>query len=203
MRCLRSFVTPERGRTIALRSPKLEATARTHMALYRIGPYEPVIPASAYVAPEAVIIGRVTLGENASVWPGAVLRGDDEPIVVGAGTNIQDGSILHTDPGCPLIVGNHVTVGHQAMLHGCTIGDGSLIGIQVVTYNKAVLGLDCLVGLGSIITEGKVFPDRSLIVGVPGKRIRGCSDADVAFMHANTQTYIDRRERYRSLRRID
>src|SRR5690349_4669238 len=146
MRCLRSFVAPERGRTIALRSPKLEATARTHMALYRTGPYEPVIPASAYVAPEAVIIGRVTLGENASASPGAVLRGDDEPIVVGAGTNIQDVSILHTDPGCPLIVGNHVTVGHQAMLHGCTIGDGSLIGIQVVIYNKAVLGLDCLVG---------------------------------------------------------
>ena len=173
------------------------------MALYRLGTYEPVIPASAYVAPEAVIIGRVTLGENASVWPGAVLRGDDEPIYVGVGTNIQDGSILHTDPGCPLVVGNNVTVGHQAMLHGCTIGDGSLIGIQVVIYNKAVLGLDCLVGLGSIVTEGKVFPDRSLIVGVPGKRIREVTDADVAFMHANTKTYVDRRERYRALRRID
>jgi carbonic anhydrase/acetyltransferase-like protein (isoleucine patch superfamily) len=172
------------------------------MALYRLGTCEPVIPASAYVAPEAVIIGRVTLGENASVWPGAVLRGDDEPIQIGAGTNIQDGSILHTDPGCPLVIGSNVTVGHQAMLHGCTIGEGSLIGIQVVVYNKAVLGRDCLVGLGSIITEGKVFGDRSLIVGVPGKRLRECTDADVAFMHANTKTYVDRRERYRELTRI-
>lgn len=172
------------------------------MAIYRLGSYEPVIPASAYVAPEAVIIGRVTLGENASVWPFAVLRGDDEPIVVGAGSNIQDGSVLHTDPGCPLVVGDNVTIGHQSMLHGCTIGEGSLVGIQVVIYNRAVLGRDCLVGLGSIITEGKVFEDRSLIVGVPGKRKRECTDDDVAFMHANTRTYVERRERYRALARI-
>ena len=172
------------------------------MPIYRLGAHEPVIPASAFVAPDAVLIGRVTLGENASVWPGAVIRGDDEPIDIGAGTNIQDGAVLHTDPGCPLVVGSNVTIGHQAMLHGCTIGEGSLIGIQVVVYNKAVIGRDCLIGLGSIVTEGKVFAARSLIVGVPGKRIRELTDADVAFMYANTKAYVDRRERYRALVRI-
>ena len=172
------------------------------MAIYRLGSYEPVIPASAYVAPEAVIIGRVTLGENASVWPGAVIRADDEPIHIGTGSNVQDNAVLHVDPGCPLVVGDHVTVGHLAMLHGCTIGAGSLIGIQVVVYNKATIGRDCLIGLGAVITEGKAFPDRSLIVGMPAKRLRELTDADVAYMHANTQVYVDRRERYRSLIRV-
>jgi carbonic anhydrase/acetyltransferase-like protein (isoleucine patch superfamily) len=172
------------------------------MAIYRLDGHEPVIPASAFVAPEATIIGRVTLGENASVWPGAVVRGDDEPIHIGAGTNVQDGAVLHVDPGCPLMVGDNVTIGHQAMLHGCTIGAGSLIGIQVVVYNRVVIGRDCLVGLGSVITEGKLFEDRSLIVGVPGKRIRAVTDADVAFMHANTHAYVARRDRYRNLARI-
>ena len=172
------------------------------MPIYRIGPYEPVIPASAYVAPEAVLIGRVTLGENASVWPGAVIRADDEPIHIGLGSNVQDGAVLHVDPGCPLVVGDNVTVGHQAMLHGCTIGAGSLIGIQVVVYNKVMIGRDCLIGLGAVITEGKTFADRSLIVGMPAKRIREVTDADVAYMHANTKVYVDRRERYRTLTRV-
>ncbi len=173
------------------------------MARYRIGKDEPVIPASAYVANEATIIGRVTLGELASVWPGAVIRGDDEPIQVGDRTNVQDGAVLHTDPGCPLIVGDSVTVGHQAVLHGCTIGDGSLIGIQAVVYNRAVIGKDCLVGAGSLVTEGKVFPDRSLIVGVPAKRVRELTDEAVAAMHANTQTYVQRLAKYKTLARLD
>jgi carbonic anhydrase/acetyltransferase-like protein (isoleucine patch superfamily) len=136
------------------------------------------------------------------VWPGAVIRADDEPIHIGIGSNVQDGAVLHVDPGCPLVVGDNVTIGHQAMLHGCTIGAGSLIGIQVVVYNKAVIGRDCLIGLGTVITEGKTFPDRSLIVGVPGKRLRELTDADVAFMYANTKAYVDRRERYSTLTRV-
>jgi carbonic anhydrase/acetyltransferase-like protein (isoleucine patch superfamily) len=173
------------------------------MAIYRIDDYEPVIPASAFVAAEATIIGNVTLAENTSVWPGAVIRGDNEPIYIGAGTNIQDGAVLHSDPGCPLTIGDNVTVGHQAMLHGCEIGNGSLIGIQAIIYNKAVLGNDCIVGLATVITEGKVFPARSLIVGTPGKRVREITDADIEVMYRNTKVYVDRRERYRKgLRRI-
>ncbi len=173
------------------------------MTLYRIGNDEPIVPASAYVANEATLIGRVKLGEFASVWPGAVIRGDDEPIHVGSRTNVQDGAVLHTDPGCPLNVGDNVTVGHQAVLHGCTIGDGSLIGIQAVVYNRAIIGRDCLIGAGSLVTEGRVFPDRSLIVGVPAKRVRELTDEDVAAMHANTQTYVQRVEKYRTLARLD
>lgn len=172
------------------------------MPIYRLGDHQPVIPASAFVAPDAIVIGRVTLGENASVWPGAVVRGDEEPIDIGAGSNVQDGAVLHTDPGCPLVVGPNVTVGHQVMLHGCTIGAGSLIGIQVVVYNKAVIGRDCLIAMGAIVLEGKSFPDRSLIRGVPGLKVRDVTDDEVAFMYANTKTYVDRRERYRTLTRI-
>ena len=172
------------------------------MGIYALEGHAPVIHPSAYISPEATIIGRVTIAENASVWPGAVIRADDDTIHIGVGTNVQDGAVLHVDPGLPLVVGDHVTVGHQAMLHGCTIGGGTLIGIQVVVYNKAVIGRDCLIGLGAVITEGKTFPDRSLIVGVPGKRIRELADADVAYLHANTQAYVDRRARYRGLTRV-
>ena len=168
------------------------------MALYRLGKDAPNIPASAYVANEATVIGKVTLGERSSVWPGAVLRGDDEAIHIGHGSNVQDGAVLHTDPGLPLTIGDNVTVGHQAMLHGCTIGDGSLIGIQALVYNKAVIGKDCLLGAGSIVTEGKVFPDRSLILGVPAKFVRELTDEDIARMHANTDAYAQRRETYKT-----
>lgn len=173
------------------------------MALYRIGDDEPDIAASAYVANEATIIGRVKLGEFASVWPGAVIRGDNEPIHVGNRTNVQDGAVLHTDPGCPLFIGDDVTVGHQAVLHGCTIGEGSLIGIQAVVYNRAIIGKDCLIGAGALITEGKVFPDRSLIVGAPAKLVRELTDDDVASLHANTNTYVQRIEKYKTLTRLD
>ena len=209
------------------------------MALYRIGNDEPMVSASAYVAREATVIGKVKLGAFASVWPGAVIRGDNEPIHVGERTNVQDGAVLHTDPGCPLFVGDNVTVGHQAVLHGCTIGAGSLIGIQAivynravigkdcligagalvtegkvfpdrsligiqaVVYNRAVIGKDCLIGAGALVTEGKVFPDRSLIVGVPAKLVRALTDDDIAAMHANTDTYVQRMEKYKTLRRLD
>lgn len=168
------------------------------MTRYRLGDKTPQIDASAYVAVEATVIGDVHLAPDTSVWPGAVLRGDNEPIVVGEGSNLQEGAVLHTDPGCPLTLGKHVTVGHQAMLHGCTVGDGSLIGIQAVVLNKAVIGRECLVGAGAIVTEGKVFPDRSLILGAPAKVVRTLSDEDVANLRRNAQTYVERRALFKA-----
>jgi carbonic anhydrase/acetyltransferase-like protein (isoleucine patch superfamily) len=162
------------------------------MALYQIGDLAPTIHSDAYVAVEATIIGNVTLKARASAWPGVVIRGDNEPIVVGEDTNIQEGSVLHTDPGAPLTLGDKVSVGHQAMLHGCTVGEGSLIGIQAVVLNRAV------------IAEGKVFPDRSLILGAPAKVVRELTDADVANLYRNAETYAKRQAMYKTdLKRID
>jgi carbonic anhydrase/acetyltransferase-like protein (isoleucine patch superfamily) len=168
------------------------------MAIFQLGPHAPYVPASAYVAEGATIIGRVRLGERVSVWPGAVLRADDDTIEIGDNTNIQDGAILHVDPGIPLRIGRDVTVGHRAMLHGCTIGDGALIGIGVVVYNKAVIGRQCIVGIGAVVTEGKVFADRSLIVGVPARVKRVLDDADIAALKHNIDAYLARGERYRA-----
>jgi carbonic anhydrase/acetyltransferase-like protein (isoleucine patch superfamily) len=168
------------------------------MAIYRLGEDSPRIPQSAYVAPEATVIGKVTLGERASVWPGAVIRGDDDTITVGANTNIQDCAVLHVDPGCPMAIGADVTVGHQATLHGCTIGDGTLIGLQAIVYNRAVIGRDCLIAAGAVITEGKVFPDRSLIIGAPAKVHRQVTDADLAAMRVNVDAYVQRGAAYKT-----
>jgi carbonic anhydrase/acetyltransferase-like protein (isoleucine patch superfamily) len=168
------------------------------MAIYRLGEDSPHIPPSAYVAPEATVIGRVTLGERASVWPGAVIRGDDDTITVGDNSNIQDGAVLHVDPGCPMTIGASVTVGHQATLHGCTIGEGTLIGLQAIVYNRAVIGRDCLVAAGAVITEGKVFPDRSLIVGAPARVHRAVTDADLASMRVNVDAYVQRGEAFKT-----
>ena len=174
------------------------------MATYRLGDDGPVIPHSAYVAAEATVIGKVTLGEHVSVWPGAVLRGDNEPIAIGNGSNVQDNAVLHADPGFPLKVGDNVTIGHQAMLHGCAIGDGTLIGIQAVVMNGAVIGKDCLVGAGALVPEGKVYPDRKLIVGAPAKVVRELSDEDIAKMHRAAPGYVRRQETYKAkLKRID
>jgi carbonic anhydrase/acetyltransferase-like protein (isoleucine patch superfamily) len=169
------------------------------MPLYRLGDDVPQVPASAFVAPNATLIGKVTLGENASVWFGAVLRGDNEPIVIGAASNVQEGAVLHNDPGFPLTVGSHVTIGHQAVVHGCTIGDGSLIGIGAVVMNGARIGRQCLVGAGAVVTEGKVFPDRSLILGAPAKVVRELSDEDIARLLADSAAdYSRRRARYKA-----
>jgi carbonic anhydrase/acetyltransferase-like protein (isoleucine patch superfamily) len=148
------------------------------MSVYRLGEHSPVVAASAYVAPNATVLGKVILAENSSVWFGATLRGDSEPISIGVGSNIQDSSVLHTDPGFPLSIGANVSVGHQAMLHGCTVGEGSLIGIQSVVLNGAVIGKGCLVGAGAVITERKVFADGCLIIGAPAKVVRELSAED-------------------------
>ena len=159
------------------------------MAKYSIGKRTPVVAVSAFVAHEAAIVGEVTVGERASVWFGAVLRGDNEPVKLGDGSNVQEGAVLHADPGFPLSIGSNVSVGHQAMLHGCTIGDGSLIGIQAVVLNGAVIGPESLVGACALVTERKVFPSRSLIVGAPAKVLRELTDVEVANLRANAADY--------------
>jgi carbonic anhydrase/acetyltransferase-like protein (isoleucine patch superfamily) len=149
-----------------------------------------------FVAPDATIIGRVVLEHEASVWFKVVIRGDNDPIVIGAGSNIQDGSVLHTDDGVLLTVGPAVTVGHQAMLHGCTIGEGSLIGIKAVVLNHAIVGRECLIGACALIPEGKVIPDRSLVMGTPGKVIRTLTDEEVAEIRAISDGYVANARRY-------
>ncbi|SAL62638.1 hexapeptide repeat-containing transferase [Caballeronia terrestris] len=168
------------------------------MAIYKLGDEAPTIHESVFLADTATIIGRVTLEENSSVWFGAALRGDNEPIMVGRGSNVQEGAILHADPGFPLTIEANVTVGHQAMLHGCTVKEGSLIGIQAVVLNGAVIGRNCLVGAGAVVTEGKVFPDNTLILGSPAKAIREITEADIARMQSATASYADRREYYKA-----
>ena len=174
------------------------------MAIYQLGDDRPRIAVGAWVADSAQVIGRVSLAEGASVWYGAVLRGDNEWITLGARSNVQDGTVMHTDMGFPLTLGTDVTVGHQVMMHGCTVGDGSLIGIQAVVLNGARIGRYCLVGAGSVVTEGKEFPDHSLIVGSPAKVIREITPEQVARMASASAFYVENAQRHRSnLRRID
>ncbi len=168
------------------------------MALYKLGDASPTIAASAYVAPSASIIGKVVLADHSTVWFGATLRGDNETISIGAGSNVQDGAVLHTDPGLPLTVGAHVSVGHQAMLHGCTIGEGSLIGIQAVVLNAAVIGRGCLVGAGAVITERKVFADGTLILGAPAKVVRELTAEERENLLKVAASYAARGAYYRS-----
>jgi carbonic anhydrase/acetyltransferase-like protein (isoleucine patch superfamily) len=168
------------------------------MPLYRLGEHAPQAAASVYIAPTAAVIGKVVLGEQVGVWFGAAIRGDNETITVGDGSNIQDGAVLHTDIGFALTIGAGVTVGHQAMLHGCTVGDGALIGIQAVVLNGAVIGRNCLVGAGAVVTERKVFPDRSLILGAPAKFIRELTDEEIARQAANAADYARRCAVYRA-----
>jgi carbonic anhydrase/acetyltransferase-like protein (isoleucine patch superfamily) len=174
------------------------------MAIYSIGGHRPNIAPDAFVVDNATVIGRVTLGPGASVWFNAVLRGDGDDIVIGAGSNVQDGAVLHVDPGFPLKIGQRVSIGHQAMLHGCTIGDGSLIAIKAVVLNGAVIGEQCLVGAGAIVTEGKTFPPRSLLLGAPAKVARELTDKDLAMLEGAAASYARRAAIYRnSLQRLD
>jgi carbonic anhydrase/acetyltransferase-like protein (isoleucine patch superfamily) len=157
-----------------------------------------------WIALTASVIGRVRLKPNASVWFGAVLRGDNEWIEIGENSNVQDGCVLHTDMGSPLTVGRNCTIGHQAVLHGCTVGDNSLVGIGAVILNNARIGRNCLIGAQALIPEGKIIPDNSLVMGAPGKVVRELTDAEIARLRAGAESYVERAAAFRTeLRRID
>ena len=167
------------------------------MAIYTLGEKTPQFGDNVWIAPNASIIGDVRLGAHASIWWNATLRGDNDPIHIGNNTNIQDGSVLHTDEGVPMYIGDNVTVGHLVMLHGCTIGDGSLIGIGSILLNKAVIGKNSLVGANTLIPEGKVVPEGVLIVGSPGKVVRELSDEEIARLPGSAERYVQNWQRYR------
>ena len=173
------------------------------MAVYELDGVAPKIAASAWVADSAQVMGNVELAQDASVWFGAVIRGDTETIRIGMRSNIQDGSVLHADVGKPVTVGDDVTVGHMVMLHGCTIGDGSLIGIGAVVLNGAKIGKGCLVGARSLVTEGKEFPDGSMIMGSPAKVVRALDEAQMKGLRNVAVHYVDNAARFKAgLRKI-
>jgi carbonic anhydrase/acetyltransferase-like protein (isoleucine patch superfamily) len=166
------------------------------MAIYELDGKAPKLAEGAWVADSATVIGAVELAENASVWFGVVIRGDSDTIHIGRNSNIQDLSVLHTDAGIPLTIGDNVSVAHQVMLHGCTIGDGSLIGIQSVILNGAKIGRNCIVGAGSVVTEGKEFPDNSLIIGSPAKVVRTLDDAAAGKLAQIVGHYVENARRF-------
>lgn len=166
------------------------------MALYEIGGVAPQLAEGAWAAPSADLIGDVRLGRRASIWFGAVVRADNTPIIFGEDSNFQDGAIGHSDPGAPLTIGARVTVGHQAILHGCTIEDEALVGMGARILNGAVIGAQCIVGAGALVTEGKVFEPRSLIVGSPARAIRTLSDEQVAMLRVSAAHYVEKAARY-------
>ena len=168
------------------------------MALYQLEDRSPQLAEGAWVADSAQVMGNVVLEPDASVWFGAVLRGDNEELRVGPGSNIQDGSVVHSDLGYPVKIGAGVTVGHQVMLHGCTVGDNSLIGIQAVVLNGAKIGRNCLVGAGALVTEGKEFPDGSLIVGAPAKAVRQLTDEQIEGLRRSAQHYVANARRFKN-----
>lgn len=165
--------------------------------LYAFDGKAPVCAPNSWVADSATVIGDVVLEDQASIWFGAVLRGDNERIHIGRGSNVQDGSILHVDPGFPLTLGVEVSIGHLVMLHGCTVGDGTLIGIGAVVLNGAKIGEGCLIGANALITEGKEIPPRSVVMGSPGKVVREVGDADLERIRRPAQSYIERMRLYR------
>ena len=176
------------------------------MPIYALDEHVPTLPAAGrfWVAPDAHVIGRVTLGEDANIWFGAVVRGDNEPIVIGARTNLQEGVTMHVDPGFPITIGPDCTIGHGAILHGCTIGEGCLVGMGATLLNGVKLGRNCLVGANALLTEGKEYPDRSLIVGAPAKAIRTLDEATAERIGKEAMNYVNRWKRYaKGLRRID
>jgi carbonic anhydrase/acetyltransferase-like protein (isoleucine patch superfamily) len=168
------------------------------MTEYALHGSSPRLPENGqyWIAPNASVIGDVVLKSNASIWFGAVLRGDNETMTIGENSNVQDNSVLHTDPGIPLTVGANVTIGHMVMIHGATIGDGSLIGIGAVLLNRCVIGKDCIVGAGALVTEGKQFPDGSLILGSPARVARPITDQERQMLAGAAQHYVDNWKRY-------
>jgi carbonic anhydrase/acetyltransferase-like protein (isoleucine patch superfamily) len=166
------------------------------MPLYSLGETIPQLGAGAWAAPSADLIGDVRLGERASVWFGAVIRADNTPITVGDESNIQDGAVCHSDEGSPLIIGARVTVGHQAILHGCTIADDCLIGLGARILNGAIIEAECIIGAGALVTEGKTFPAGSLIVGSPARVVRQVTDAERQLLRASAAHYAEKAARY-------
>ena len=168
------------------------------MSVYSLGDSRPQLPPQGeyWIAPNATVLGNVILHPGASIWFNTVLRGDNDPIVIGRDSNIQDGGILHTDVGSPLTIGEGVTVGHKAMLHGCTIGDNSLVGIGAVILNGARIGKNCLIGANALITEGKVIPDNSLVVGQPGKVVKSLEPGQIAALEMGAQHYVQNWKRF-------
>ena len=167
------------------------------MTLYALGDAVPEIDGEAWIAPGAQVMGRVRVLAGASVWFGAMLRGDNEWIEVGEGTNIQENCVLHTDMGFPLTLGAGVTVGHKAMLHGCTVGENSLIGMGATVLNGARIGRNCLIGAGALVTEGKVIPDNSLVMGAPGKVVRELDARAEQMLRASAESYRQNAARFR------
>ncbi len=165
--------------------------------MYKLGDKQPKLSSNYYVAPGAAVIGDVRFGEDVSIWFNAVVRGDNDFIELGDGTNIQDGSVLHVDKGYPISLGKRVTIGHKVMLHGCTIGDGTLIGMNAVVLNGAVVGSHCLIGANALVTEGMSVPDGSLVLGSPGKVVKQLDDKALDLIEAGAQHYIDKIEMYR------
>lgn len=168
------------------------------MAVYEVDGKTPQVDSTAWIADSAQVMGHVTLGPDASVWFGCVLRGDTESMTIGEGSNIQDLTVMHADHGLPLTIGKHVTVGHKVMLHGCTIGDESLIGIGAIVLNAARIGKHCLVGAGSLVTEGKEFPDGSMIMGTPAKVVRQLTPQQIEGLRLSAQHYIDNARMFRA-----
>lgn len=167
------------------------------MAIYELDGKAPTLGNNAYVADSAQVIGQVTLGENASVWFGTVIRGDSERITIGKNCNVQDACVLHADEGVPLTLEDNVSIGHQVMLHGCTVGAGSLIGIGAIVLNHAKIGKNCLVGAGALVTEGKEFPDGSMILGSPAKAVKQLSPEQIEGLQRIAQHYVDNAARFR------
>lgn len=166
------------------------------MAIYRLDEHTPEVHETAWVADNATVIGRVSIGAQASVWYGVVARGDSDHLHIGARSNVQDNSVLHADHGSPLVIGDDVTVGHQVMLHGCTVGDGSLIGIGAVVLNGARIGRGCIVGAGALVTEGKSFPDHSMILGSPAKAVRTLTPEQAEGLKHSAAHYVDNARRH-------
>jgi carbonic anhydrase/acetyltransferase-like protein (isoleucine patch superfamily) len=168
------------------------------MTIYQLGAAAPSIAESAFIAETSAVIGKVTVHDGASVWFGATIRGDNDQITIGRNSNVQEGAVLHTDPGYQLTIAEDVTIGHQAMLHGCSIGAGTTVGMQAVVLNGARIGMNCLIGAGALVTEGKEFPDNSLILGVPAKVVRTLTAEDIAGMHRNTGAYVERAQYFKN-----
>jgi carbonic anhydrase/acetyltransferase-like protein (isoleucine patch superfamily) len=169
-----------------------------NMAVYALDQVAPCVAPSAWIADSAQVMGQVTLGALVSIWFGVVIRGDTESITIGRGSNIQDGSVLHADVGKPLVIGENVTVGHKVMLHGCTVGDGSLIGIGAVVLNGAKIGRGCIVGANALVTEGKEFADGSMIIGSPAKAVRMLTPEQQQGLIQSAEHYVENAARFRS-----